>query len=286
MSDPPRRTWLPQGLSEKFPFLSRFSPNAGKAPTSWADAPARMAEGLRVYAIGDVHGEAALLDALLDRIRADAAACAGDGLRPLLVFLGDYVDRGPDSGGVLERLTRGPLENVEARFLAGNHEAAMLDFLAEPTVNARWLDFGGAETLAGYGILSPVGVRDKGRLKALRDRLADRLPAAHERFLKELEVCVTLGDYAFVHAGVKPGRPLKRQRRDDMMWMREPFLSSPARHEKMIVHGHTIVAAPEIHPNRIAVDTGAYATGVLTAVVLAGTERRFIQVGPTPRPAR
>lgn len=243
-------------------------------------APA-MTEGVRLYAVGDIHGESALLDRLLSIIAQDMAGRADR--RAVLVFLGDYIDRGPDSCGVLDRLAGAPLPaplaGAETRFLAGNHEAAMLDFLADPINNARWLDFGGAAALSSYGVRASVGVRDRKRLKELRDQLADRLPDAHRRFLKMLENWASYGDYAFVHAGVKPGRALSRQRRDDLLWLREPFLSSSLRHEKVIVHGHTIVDAPEIHPNRIAVDTGAYATGVLTAVVLDGTERSFLKTG-------
>lgn len=241
-----------------------------------AAAPA-MVEGVRLYAVGDIHGESALLDRLLAMIADDMVGRADR--RAVVVFLGDYVDRGPDSRGVLDRLTADPTPAAETRFLAGNHESALLDFIDDPVAGARWLDFGGTEALASYGVRASVGARDRKRLKDLRDQLVDRLPDAHRRFLEALEDWAVYGDYAFVHAGIKPGRPLKRQRRDDLLWLREPFLSSPLRHEKVIVHGHTIVDAPEIRPNRIAVDTGAYATGVLTAVVLDGTERSFLKTG-------
>lgn len=236
-----------------------------------------MAEGLRVYAVGDIHGELRVLDRLLARIAEDIERSGAAERRPLLVFLGDYVDRGADSCGTLDRLCAGPLPGVESRFLAGNHEAAMLDFLADPAGNAAWLDFGGAQTLASYGIRASVGVTDRARCRSLRDQLAERLPETHRDFLAELETCVVLGDYAFVHAGIRPGRPLSRQSREDLLWIREPFLSSPLRHEKIIVHGHTIVDHPEIHPSRIAIDTGAYATGTLSALVLAGTGRHFLR---------
>ncbi len=263
-------------------WIARFLGTPDKA-TGDAAAPA-MAEGVRLYAVGDIHGESALLDRLSAMIADDMAGRPDR--RAVVVFLGDYVDRGPDSRGVLDRLTAGPLPaplaGAETRFLAGNHESALLDFIDDPVAGARWLDFGGAEALASYGVRASVGVRDRGRLRELRDHLTDRLPDAHRRFLETLEDWAVYGDYAFVHAGIKPGRALKRQRRDDLLWLREPFLSSPLRHEKVIVHGHTIVDAPEIRPNRIAVDTGAYATGVLTAVVLDGTERSFLHTGKAP----
>ncbi|MCW2249595.1 serine/threonine protein phosphatase 1 [Azospirillum fermentarium] len=239
-----------------------------------------MAHDIRLYAIGDIHGELLLLDRLLSLIADDAAHHPGR--RIVLVFLGDYIDRGPNSQGVLDRLITGPLPGTDVRFLAGNHEAAMLDFIADPIANARWLDFGGAEAMASYGVRASVGIRDRGRLKDLRDQFTDRLPDTHRCFLDGLEDYAVYGDYAFVHAGVKPGRALDRQRRDDLLWLREPFLSSPTRHEKVIVHGHTIVETPEIRPNRIAVDTGAYATGVLSAIVLDGASRTFLSTG-TPR---
>lgn len=256
-------------------WIARCLGTPGTAASA-AAAPT-MVEGVRLYAVGDIHGESTLLDRLLTMIAHDMVGRADR--RAVIVFLGDYVDRGPDSRGVLDRLAAGPLAGAETRFLAGNHESALLDFIEDPVAGARWLDFGGAEALASYGVRASVGARDRKRLKELRNQLVDRLPDTHRRFLETLEDWAVYGDYAFVHAGIKPGRALKRQRRDDLLWLREPFLSSPLRHEKVIVHGHTIVDAPEIRPNRIAVDTGAYATGVLTAVVLDGAERTFLQTG-------
>lgn len=234
--------------------------------------------GLRVYAVGDVHGELRLLDVLLDRIAADIASAAPSGMRPLAVFLGDYVDRGHDSRGTLERLSSRPLGGVECRFLAGNHEQTMLDFLAKPETSGEWLRFGGAETLASYGIRVSAG-GGPAHFRVLRDRLAERLPDSHLRFLRALEPSVVVGDYLFVHAGIRPGRPLARQKTDDLLWIREPFLSSTRRHDKIVVHGHTVVEQPQMLPNRIGIDTGAYATGVLTALVLQDARRDIIQTG-------
>ncbi len=273
----------------------------GRAPSLPEGAP-EVPAGLRVYAIGDIHGERQILEDLLaligedmaradlgDMVRADLGDTGragrgegGDGLRPLLVFLGDYVDRGADSAGVLDRLCAGPLPGAGCRFLAGNHEEAMLNFIKDPVVHADWLGFGGAETLASYGIRASVGITDAARCRALRDQLVERLPDRHRSFLTGLESHLVLGDYIFVHAGIRPGRRIERQRRDDLLWIREPFLSSTAKHPKVVVHGHTIVDNPEMSCNRIAIDTGAYATGVLSALVLDGAERRILQSGRRP----
>lgn len=241
--------------------------------------------GLCVYAVGDVHGHSRALDRLLDRIGEDFAAVRTSGeddggiTRALIVFLGDYVDRGPDSRGVLDRLCAlAAGGGLPCRFLLGNHEAAMLDFLQNPAAAAEWLGYGGVETLGSYGIRASVGTTDPVRCRALRDDLLSRLPDEHLTFLKGLESLVLLGDYAFVHAGVRPGVPLDRQRTEDLLWMREPFLSSRRHHGKIVVHGHTVVDQPQFLPNRIAVDTGAYATGILTSLALHGTAQRTLNV--------
>jgi serine/threonine protein phosphatase 1 len=240
-------------------------------------------EGLCIYAVGDIHGEMGALDRLLTAIDRDRRQPHRRHLRPLLVFLGDYIDRGADSRAVIERLCTGPLPDVDCRFLLGNHEEAMLAFLENPAGNAEWLRFGGAETLASYGIPPSVGITDRSRCQALRDALLARLPDPHLAFLHGLEPLLVIGDYAFVHAGIVPGRRLDRQKRDDLLWIRAPFLTSNQRHERVIVHGHTIVDEPQLLFNRIAIDTGAYATGVLTGLVLAGGDRDILQSEPNRR---
>jgi serine/threonine protein phosphatase 1 len=256
-----------------------------------ASAPPTAPPGVCIYAVGDIHGERLALERLLEAIAADAARRTADrGVEALIVFLGDYIDRGPDSRGVLELLCAwadgaGP---VACRFVCGNHEAAMLDFLHDPAAGAPWLGFGGSETLASYGILAAGGIGRSERQLELSRALADRLPTRHRRFLESLEPMVVLGDYAFVHAGIRPGIALAEQRADDLLWIRDVFLASARRHEKIIVHGHTIVERPEILPNRIGIDTGAYAFGLLSSVVLEGCEQSVIGVpaGAGSRPRR
>ncbi|HYD31385.1 MAG TPA: metallophosphoesterase family protein [Azospirillaceae bacterium] len=243
-------------------------------------------EGRCVYAVGDVHGERRCLERLLAVIAQDAARReAEDGVRPILVFLGDYIDRGPDSRGVLDTLcglaqAASAGTGAECHFLLGNHDAALLEFLRDPATGAEWLNYGGAETLASYGARAPVGTVGAARWRALRGALEENLPDGHRRFLESLKPMLILGDYAFVHAGVRPGVPLERQRPEDLLWVREPFLSSPRHHGKVVVHGHTVVEQPQVLANRIAVDTGAYATGILTAVALHGPHQRILASSP------
>lgn len=229
-------------------------------------------EGVRLYAIGDVHGQARMLDAVLDFVAADATAHAGQ--RAIAVLLGDYVDRGPDSRGVLERLSRLTPGAVEWVFLSGNHEAAMLAFLERPHDNVAWLGFGGTETLASYGIIAPPPPLSPQRVQHCRDALAEALPPHHLAFLKALRTLYMCGDYAFVHAGVRPGVALERQHPEDLQWIREEFIDTPYWHGKCVVHGHTIEAEPVLLPWRIGIDTGAYAGGDLCCLILAGHEQR------------
>ncbi len=240
---------------------------------------ARAPANTRIYAIGDIHGCDGLLEDLLGRIRADAAAAPES--RKLLVCLGDYVDRGPDSAAVIERLTRDPPIGFETVFLKGNHEDYMLRFLADPAVGRSWLINGGRATATSYGV-STVDIRhggaaELGKLGTMRQTLNDNLPTSHRAFLDSLVPCHREGDYLFVHAGIRPGVPLAEQRVEDLLWIRGPFLSSPDDHGVVVVHGHTPVDAVEFRFNRINVDTGAVWTGRLTALVLHGDERHLIQ---------
>jgi serine/threonine protein phosphatase 1 len=236
---------------------------------------ARVPDGMRIYTIGDIHGCAAVLDALHASIEEDASSFSGV---KLLVYLGDYVDRGPDSRGVIERLCCGTPDGFSARFVKGNHDVAFLDFLANAETYRVWRSYGAPETLLSYGVRPPL-FDSVEQFEAARLALAAALPPAHLKFLGALEPMVICGDYAFVHAGIRPGLDIDSQSEQDLLWIRDEFLSCTATYEKVIVHGHTPVPRPQSLSNRIAVDTGVYATGVLSCAVLEGTDRRFIQAG-------
>lgn len=235
----------------------------------------RVPDGHIVYAIGDIHGQCEELVALQKRILRNLDSVGADRKSVTIVYLGDYIDRGPDSSGVIDAILSPLASDIDHICLLGNHEAAMLDFMTDPLAHAEWLEWGGLETLASYGLRLGAG-RGRDAVLALADGLRQQLPAAHRQFLENLVPLVEIGDYAFVHAGVRPGRPLAEQSREDLLWIRDEFLSSRRWHGRMIVHGHTIVPAPQFHRNRIALDTGAYATGLLSCLRLQGEERRIL----------
>ncbi len=246
--------------------------------SSSASKEAAIPAGSRVYAVGDIHGRADLLAELQQLIAADRVGAEGG--RCVLVYLGDYVDRGHESRDVIDRLLDAPMPGMETVYLLGNHERTMLEFLTDLSVGPAWLTFGGVETLLSYGIsLDRSLASDYERLAKAQIRLGERLPQRHRAFLEQLTLQHVEGDYLFVHAGIRPGVPLARQRRDDLLWIREPFLSSGADHGKVVVHGHSISPQPEVFTNRIGIDTGAFMTGRLTCLVLEGTEHRFLQTG-------
>jgi serine/threonine protein phosphatase 1 len=251
-------------------------PQGSRAPQSHK-TPARVA-GELVYAIGDIHGRYDLLKDMLARIVTDAAGRA-DGRKPILVLCGDYIDRGPDSASVLTALDwiRRD-ERFALRALKGNHEQAFLAFLKDPQDGAGWLRFGGDATLRSYGVRPPEDFDDiDARIRA-RDDLLERMPASHLRVLQGLETMAVIGDYAFVHAGIRPGVALTKQRLDDLLWIRNGFLDHTRPFEKRIVHGHSWTEAePEVYDNRIGLDTGAYETGVLTAVRIEDGEVTVLQ---------
>ncbi|HVZ98879.1 MAG TPA: metallophosphoesterase family protein [Caulobacterales bacterium] len=227
------------------------------------------------FAVGDVHGRADLLEKLLRDLEQLAEGEASD--TPMVVFAGDYIDRGPDSKDVLDLLLAGRPFGFERRFLKGNHEQLMLDFCRNPVRARTWLAHGGANTLASYGVRPPPpGANNPAAIADAGEALRDRMPKAHARFLAELERYVEAGDYLFVHAGIDPAKPLKDQTDSDLFWIRDRFLQNTKPTSHCVVHGHTPVRAPTIEGSRIAIDTGAYATGVLTAARLEGTSVSFL----------
>lgn len=227
--------------------------------------------------MGDVHGRLDVLAPLLRDIVVDANA-ANAAERPLLVFLGDYVDRGADSKGVIDLILQMQgFERLETRVLKGNHEEALLMFLDDPPFGPTWMQHGGAATLMSYGVQPPPGQLSAEGWVSTRDQLAAALPTRHLAFYRNLDLMTQVGDYAFVHAGVRPGVPLDQQAERDLLWIRYEFLNAPGPFGAVIVHGHTPTEAPQLTPHRLGIDTGAYATGVLTAIRLLDEDQRLIQ---------
>lgn len=229
--------------------------------------------GQRVYAIGDLHGQLGLLDAMLAAIANDDAASAQ--ARTTIVLLGDLINRGLDSAGVIAR-ARALQQTCDTRVLAGNHEEMFLLSLTDREVFRSLLRHGARETALSFGV--DRAAFDAAELEDAQALLRDAVPADVIAWLEGLEDMVTIGDYLFVHAGINPAVPLDEQQTRDLRWIREPFLSHAAPHPLMVVHGHTIVSEPDERANRIGIDTGAYRTGRLTALRLEGTERRFMEV--------
>lgn len=230
--------------------------------------------GRRVYAIGDVHGCLDQLDELLALVAEDDAARSD--ADTTLIFIGDLIDRGPCSAQVVERVIRLAAERHDVRFLAGNHEEVFSAALEGDSKALRlFCRIGGRETALSYGI----GSAEYERLDyaELHEALAQCVPPAHRAFMERLEDMIVLGDYVFVHAGVRPHTALDQQRTSDLRWIRDPFLDHPLPLEKMVVHGHTISATLDRQPHRIGIDTGAYATGRLTAIGLEGEDLWLLQ---------
>jgi serine/threonine protein phosphatase 1 len=244
-----------------------------------ADAPKSRApsvpEGARVYVVGDIHGCIDLLAMMHRMILADAEAHPAG--RRVVVYLGDYIDRGPDSKGVVDLLLSNPLPGFEAVHLKGNHEQTLLEFLNDITIGPDWFSFGGVQTFESYGLAPPANVFDAEELLAAQAALEARLGEAHHRFYRDLKLGHFEGDFLMVHAGLRPDTPLDLQVENDLLWIRDPFLKSEANFGVIVVHGHTIALYPEIKPNRIGIDTGAFHTGRLTCLVLNGSEIGFLQ---------
>ncbi len=235
----------------------------------------QVPDGERIYCVGDIHGCADLLLQLHEKILSDAAGYRG---KKTIVYLGDYIDRGDRSRQVIEILLSQPLPDFEVVSLRGNHEQAMLDFMAYPEATAGWLSFGGRETLSSYGIqLAYIPILRE--LPGLAERLDRELPEPHRAFLQGCTESWRCGSYYFVHAGIRPGIALDRQTLEDQLWIRDEFLDSNADHGVIVVHGHSISQQPQLLSNRIGIDTGAFASGVLTCLVLEGPQQRLLQTG-------
>jgi diadenosine tetraphosphatase ApaH/serine/threonine PP2A family protein phosphatase len=239
------------------------------------DAPT-LPQGQLLYAIGDIHGRSDLLAMLLARIEADAARREGK-TRRTLIFIGDYIDRGPDSSGVIEILLNGLPSGFDVHFLKGNHEAIMLDFLADPSRLGQWLANGAEATLKSYGVDVDTLVQKRARPEAWREDFLAAMPERHRSFFESLELMVPIGDYLFVHAGVRPGVPLAAQDPHDLIWIRGEFLRADDDFGKVVVHGHTPTSVPDVRANRIGIDTGAVFTGRLTALRLEDGARGLVQ---------
>ena len=253
-------------LSKLFPSRTQIA-----APA----APA-VPDGTIVWAVGDIHGRLDLLQPLVEAIVADIHASVAT--RKVVVFLGDYIDRGPDSRGVLRLLSGLPaIQGVEWRFLKGNHEQAILGFLDDPSAGPKWCEYGGDNALLSFGLRVPnLTHRTEGWARVAAD-LRHKLTARETAFLENLELSLIVGDYFFSHAGARPGVTLDRQSAEDLMWIRQPFLNSGTSFERVVVHGHT--PTPRVHADhrRIGIDTKAYETGILTALRLQGCERSLLQ---------
>lgn len=239
--------------------------------------PATFVSGRVGYAIGDVHGRLDLLVELLTVLESRVASEVRDGVQPVVVFLGDYVDRGPNSAGVIDLLLKGAPLGYERRFLKGNHEQSMLGFMEAPLENRAWVLQGGAETLRSYGVMPPppVGAREEDWIRVAQELKAN-VPLAHLEFLNSLERYLVFGDFAFVHAGVDHARTLEEQTDADLYWSRQRFLASKKRFSHVVVHGHTPADRPYMDDRRIGVDTGAYASGMLSAARFEGTDVTFL----------
>ena len=235
---------------------------------------AKGPDGLRLYAIGDVHGRLDLLLKMYDAIIRDRGEHPEADWR--IIHLGDYVDRGADSKGVIDFLIRATERESRVIALAGNHDIGFVDFLAAPDPNGIFANNGGRETALSYGVR--IDFSDRAGFRAQAEALRQAVPAAHRAFLEGLGFSCPFGDFFFCHAGIRPGIPLDRQEVSDLIWIREAFLNFVGLHPKVIVHGHTPCREPEIRANRVNVDTGAFRSGVLSALVIEGSDKHIMRV--------
>jgi serine/threonine protein phosphatase 1 len=229
-------------------------------------AKPRLPDGIRIYALTDIHGCTDLLRAMFAVIDRDLVTIGRR--RAIHVFMGDYIDRGPDSSGTIDLLVERARKH-ETIFLKGNHEVFLFEVLKNPEMLQNWRQYGGLQTLSSYGVQPPLNPTVQEQ-KQLIDQLSHAIPLHHRMFFEQLRPSFVCGDFFFVHAGIRPGLPLASQREEDLLWIRDEFLFSERKHEKYIVHGHTPVREPDIRVNRANIDTGAYATGNLTLLTIEG----------------
>jgi serine/threonine protein phosphatase 1 len=253
-----------------------FAKLFNRRPSAAPRRPAAPPEDTVVWAVGDIHGRLDLLAPLVEAMIADLDRASAR--RKVMVFLGDYIDRGPDSKGVIDLLvglrTRGMFE---LHFLRGNHEDRMEAFLADAAYGPGWCDYGGREALQSYGVTPPFDKTDDAAWTTAHETLNAAVDPAQRAFLDGQAYSVSIGDYFFAHAGAEPGVPLDAQDPQQLMWVRQSFLDHPAPFERMVVHGHTPTEAVHADHRRIGIDTGAYATGVLTGLRLEGETRELLQ---------
>jgi len=231
--------------------------------------------GVRIYAVGDIHGRLDLLNELL--VRVDEDMSSRPATRAISIFLGDYIDRGPSSRETIDRLIAHAQAN-ESVFLKGNHEQIAINCLRDRGLFERWMRLGGLQTLTSYGI-TLAALSDERQIVRLQAAFHDALPQSHFRFFRDLQSSFTCGDYFFAHAGVKPDVALARQKESDLLWIRQEFLASRGDFGKIVIHGHTPVREIEVEPNRVNIDTGAFATGRLTCLVIDESSLSVIDTG-------
>jgi serine/threonine protein phosphatase 1 len=259
-----------------FPKLNKLMPSR-KEDTKRLSVTVDVAavpKDICIYAIGDIHGRNDLLIPLLDRIAEDTQKRKVSEFQ--LVFLGDYVDRGPDSCAVVETILEIKLPKTTVIALNGNHEVSMLSFLDDPLKGKRWLHYGGDATLRSYGITVSACDLEGQDIVEIGERFRQTLPGKHRTFFEGLSESYAVGDYFFAHAGVDPTLSLENQKEEDLLWIRDNFLLHEQAYEKVIIHGHSITPSPEFKSNRIGIDTGAFYSDKLTCLVLEGDDKQIL----------